>query len=95
MPDLRPASTVHATITERGGMLLDVRGRGRWYALTGSGALWWRHLAEGATADEAADAVAAHFGCDPERVRADMRNLARQLQARHLLRFHNGGRWHR
>ena len=85
MPDLRPATTVHATFTERGGMLLDVRGRGRWYVLTPSGALWWRHLAEGATADEAADAVAAHYGADPEQVRVDMRALAQQLCDRRLL----------
>lgn len=94
MADLRSAATVHATITADGGMLLDVRGRGRWYVLTGSGALWWRGITEGADADEAADAVAAHFGADPERVRADMRVLCRQLRDRRLLRSIDGG-WHR
>lgn len=95
MPDLRPASTVHATITHSGGMLLDVRGRGRWYALTHSAAVWWCHLAEGTTADEAADAVAARFGVDADRVRADMRTLAEQLCDLGLLTTPGRWRWPR
>jgi hypothetical protein len=95
MFDLQPAPTVRATITERGGMLLDLRGRGRWYALTFSGALWWRYLAEGATIDEAADHVAALFGADADRVRADMRALAQQLLDRRMLHVPACRRWHR
>ncbi|UQA91528.1 PqqD family protein [Streptomyces halobius] len=95
MSDLRPAPTVRATITERGGMLLDLRGKGRWYALTFSGALWWRYLAAGATVDEAADHVSALFGADPNRVRTDMRALAQQLLDRRMLRDPARRRWHR
>ncbi|MEU0086982.1 PqqD family protein [Streptomyces sp. NPDC006274] len=76
-------------------MLLDVRGRGRWYALNCSGALWWRHLSEGTPADEAADAVAAYFGADPEQVRTDMRSLAQQLYERRMMRTPSRWRWHR
>lgn len=93
MSELRPARTVHATITDSGGMLLDVRGRGRWYALTASGALWWRHLATGLTANEAADAVAKHLHADPQRVQPDMRSLAQQLHERGLLAIPRRGRW--
>ncbi|MEU7488079.1 PqqD family protein [Streptomyces sp. NPDC042319] len=93
MPDPRPSPTVHATTTERGGMLLDTRGRGRWYALTAPGALWWRHLAEGATADEASDRVATHYGAEPYQVRADMQILASQLYNRGLLRGVRRRRW--
>lgn len=95
MTALRPARTVHATITDSGGMLLDVRGRGRWYALTASGALWWHHLASGATAGRAADAVANHFQIDPQRVRDDMRTFAQQLQAQVLLTDAKRRWWHR
>ena len=95
MPDLRPTPTVRATITERGGMLLDLRGRGRWYVLTLSGALWWQYLAAGATVDEAADQVAALFGADADHVRADMRALAHQLRDRHMLRDPARRRRHR
>jgi hypothetical protein len=85
MRDLRPAPTVHATITERGAMLLDLRGRGRWFALTASGAYWWACLTEGATPGEASDEVAEHFGADPDAVRADMSALAERLTVRGLL----------
>ena len=95
MPDLRPARTVRATITDRGAMLLDLRGRGRWYALTPSGALWWRHLADGATVREAADQVAELFGGAPEEVHADMTALAEQLVARRLLWAPRLKRWRR
>lgn len=95
MPELRPAPTVHATITDSGGMLLDTRGRGRWYALTRSGALWWQHLAEGAAPDEAADAVAEHFRVTPQRVRADMRTLAQLLTDHRVLTATDTRRWHR
>lgn len=95
MPDLRPAPTVHATITDSGGMLLDVRGRGHWYALTSSGALWWHHLAAGATTQEAADTVADYYRADRRQVRADMRTLAQQLHAHGLLKTTRGRRRHR
>lgn len=95
MPELRPARTVRATLTDHGAMLLDLRGRGRWYALGPSGARWWHHLTHGATTDEAADRVAAHYGVDPERVRADMHALAVQLRARRLLRPTGLRRWKR
>ncbi|MER7399692.1 PqqD family protein [Streptomyces sp. NPDC000151] len=93
MADPRPASSVHATITEHGGMLLDLRGRGRWYALTASGALWWRHLTDGSTVDDAAAAVAGHYRADPDQVRADMRVLAQQLYERGMLRIPGRRRW--
>jgi hypothetical protein len=67
-------------------MLLDLRGRGHWYALSASGALWWWHLARGATVSGAADRVAEYYGADPGEVRADMAALARQLRAHGLLR---------
>jgi hypothetical protein len=95
MADLRPARTVRVTITDRGAMLLDLRGRGRWYVLTPSGALWWRHLTDGATAREAADKVADLFGAAPEEVRADMTTLAAQLVARRLLQAPRLKGWHR
>ena len=86
-PDcVRPTSTVRATVTDQGAMLLDLRGRGRWYALTPSGARWWRHLADGASTEEAADRVADHYGVPPAQVRADMRNFTRMLLERRLLR---------
>ncbi|MFE0059929.1 PqqD family protein [Streptomyces sp. NPDC059003] len=66
-------------------MLLDLRGRGRWFALSPSGALWWRHLASGMTADAAADRVAEHYGVPAHQVRADMRALAEELVRRRLL----------
>ncbi|RII06962.1 hypothetical protein DSC45_34610 [Streptomyces sp. YIM 130001] len=95
MPDFRPAATVRATITDRAGMLLDLRGKGRWYALTLSGALWWRHLEEGATVDQAADRVAESFGADPQQVRADMHALSQQLVDCRMLCAPTRRRWHR
>lgn len=94
---VRPAGTVRATVTDQGAMLLDLRGRGRWYALTPSGARWWRHLADGATPEEAADRVADHYGAPPEQVRTDMQQLTRTLLAERLLRpcRERRGRWWR
>lgn len=90
--DLSPSRHVHATITERGGMLLDVRGRGRWYVLTPPGARWWHYLAEGASPDEAADRVAAYHGVPADTVRDDMRRLGRQLADRGLLKTNTSRR---
>ncbi|NGO70008.1 PqqD family protein [Streptomyces boncukensis] len=92
MRDVVPSRTVYATTAQQGAVLLDVRGRGRWYALSSSGALWWSHLAAGDDAETAADRVAEHYGAPVEQVRADMRALARQLLARHLLREAGRGR---
>jgi hypothetical protein len=82
---IRPARTVHATISDQGAMLLDIRGRGRWYALPSAGARWWTHICSGLTCDQAADRVAGYYGADPEQVRADMRGLARDLIDRRIL----------
>jgi hypothetical protein len=76
-------------------MLLDLRGKGRWYALTLSGALWWSHLDQGATVDEAADRVAESFAADPQQVRADMRALAQQLVDCRMLCAPTRRRWNR
>ncbi|KWX01744.1 hypothetical protein LI90_2776 [Carbonactinospora thermoautotrophica] len=84
-PPVRPSRHVRATVTDDGAMLLDLRGRGRWYALPASGARWWRHLAAGATADQAAEAVAAHYRIDPTRVRADIQAMVADLLSRGLL----------
>ncbi|MGW8375988.1 PqqD family protein [Actinacidiphila sp. SB3-2] len=92
MRDLTPSPTVYATVTERGAMLLDIRRRGRWYALSASGALWWRHLEAGLTVDEAAARVAEQYGVSAERVQKDMHQLAHDLRNRKILRPTRRGR---
>lgn len=85
LPHLRPSRHVHATVTDQGAMLLDLRGRGHWYALSPSAAQWWEHLATGASATEAADAVAASYGAPTARVRTDIQGLISELCRRRLL----------
>ncbi|MFC7308967.1 PqqD family peptide modification chaperone [Streptomyces monticola] len=85
MHDLRPAPWVRATITDRGGMLLDLRGRGTWNLLNPTGALWWQHLTDCGDSAKAADAVAERYEADPERVRGDMQVLASELLGRGFL----------
>jgi hypothetical protein len=82
---LRPSRTVRVTVRDQGAMLLDIRGRGRWYTLPASGARWWTQICSGLTCDQAADLVASSYDADLERVRADMRVLAQQLMDRRLL----------
>jgi Coenzyme PQQ synthesis protein D (PqqD) len=84
MPDLtpvavRPTRHVIATATQEGVMLLDLRGRGRWFTLPPSAGIWWQHLAAGNTSTAAADTVAAHYGIDRTKVRNDITALVRDL----------------
>ncbi len=85
LPPVRPSRHVMATITDEGAMLLDLRGRGRWYALSPSGSLWWKHVAVGASTEQSADAVAAAYHVDPARVHADIRRLVDDLLRRRLV----------
>lgn len=85
LPPVRPSRHVLAVITDEGAMLLDLRGRGHWYALPPSGSLWWKHLASGASTQQSADAVAAHYHMDPARVYADIGRLVDDLLRRRLV----------
>jgi hypothetical protein len=82
---LRPHRHVLATITEQGGMLLDLRGRGRWFALTPSAALWWQHLEAGATPAEAAGAIAKRYRITTERASADLQPFVQALLHRGMI----------
>ncbi|GAB4085947.1 hypothetical protein GCM10028784_25770 [Myceligenerans cantabricum] len=82
---LRPARHVRATITDHGGMVLDLRGRGRWHALSPVACLWWQYLGAGLTVAETADLVAARYSVARERTRSDGDELVRDLHERGLL----------
>jgi hypothetical protein len=70
---LRPSRHVRATITEHGGMLLDLRHRrGRWYALTPTAAFWWQRIQDGRTTGQACQAVAHRYGIPLSLVNADL-----------------------
>lgn len=83
---LRPHHRVYATITDQGGMLLDTRGRGRWYALSRTAAHLWQALASGATLDTVAADIARHYHRDPSQVRTECQALLTELDHRGLLR---------
>lgn len=85
LPAVRPNRHVHATLTPEGGMLLDTRGRGRWYALTPTGAAFWRLLRQGENPDEAVSAMARHYGVPAQRVRGDVAVLIGELASRRLV----------
>jgi Coenzyme PQQ synthesis protein D (PqqD) len=78
-PQFRPNRHVRATLTDRGGMLLDLRGRGRWFALTPTAALWWQHLLDGASLAAAAAAIADRCGISIHRVNADLQPFIQTL----------------
>lgn len=44
-----------------------------YFGLNPVGRLVWKHMEEGATLDEAVDAIAEHFGVERERVDKDVR----------------------
>lgn len=81
---LRAARYVHATITPDGGMLLDVRGRGRWLVLPATAAAAWPHLACGAPA-AAIEAIRCRWDIPREQAAADVEAFAAGLAARRLL----------
>jgi hypothetical protein len=90
MPDLtarlRPHRHVRAILADDGGMIFDLRGRrGRWYLLTPSGALWWRHVQHGTPPADATAAVARHYGVDITRAETDFRPFTDQVFRRRLL----------
>ncbi|MGV9306854.1 MULTISPECIES: PqqD family peptide modification chaperone [unclassified Nonomuraea] len=91
---LHVSSHVHATITEEGGMLLDVRRRGRWHVLTPAAVACWPHLARG-DIDAATQELMHRWGIPAKQAYADVGGLVRQLDAARLLvrpRRH-GWRW--
>ncbi|GAA2245793.1 hypothetical protein GCM10010413_57050 [Promicromonospora sukumoe] len=83
---LKPPRYVRATITRQGGMVLDLRGRGRWRALSPVAAAWWQCLATGMSVTATADHIAARYGISQERARRDGDALVRDLHGRGLLR---------
>lgn len=91
---LRPHRRVCATITEQGGMLLDTRGRGRWYALSRTAARIWQALASGTTLDTVAAEIAQDYHRDPRQVRAECQALLTELGHRGLL-YRQPRRWWR
>ena len=84
-PPYRPNRHVRATLSDRGGMLLDLRGRGRWFALTPTAALWWQHLLEGASLAEAAAVIADRWGISIHRVAADLQPFIQTLLRRRVI----------
>jgi hypothetical protein len=90
MPDgdaggFRPHRHIRATLTVQGGMLLDLRGRGRWFALTPSAALWWQRIQGGASLSEAASAVAQRYGLTVERAGHDLQPFIDEVLQRRML----------
>lgn len=82
---LRPHRHIRVTLADEGGMIFDLRGRrGRWYLLTPSAALWWKHIQHGTPADATA-AVARHYGLDIAQAEADVRPFMEQVLRRRLL----------
>lgn len=70
---LLPSRHVRATITEHGGMLLDLRRRrGRWYALTPTAGFWWQRIQDGCTTGQAGYAVANRYGISLSQADADL-----------------------
>jgi hypothetical protein len=89
---LLPSRRVRATITEHGGMLLDLRERrGRWYALTPTAGFWWQRIQDGCTVGEASQAVANRYGIPPEQASADLRPFIAALLRKRML---TPVRWH-
>lgn len=92
MPDLNADSRllasrhVRATITEHGGMLLDLRERrGRWYALTPTAALWWQRIQDGCTTGQASQAIADKYRITPAQAAADLAPFLATLLHKRLL----------
>jgi hypothetical protein len=83
---LLPSRHVRATITEHGGMLLDLRShRGRWYALTPTAAVWWQRIQDGCTVGQASQAVADRYGIPYEQAAADLRPFLATLLGKRML----------
>ena len=99
--NLLPSRYVRATITEHGGMLLDLRERrGRWYVLTPTAGFWWQRIQDGCTVGEASQAVADRYGIPPEQATADLIPFIAALLRKRMLtpasRHENGmPRWRR
>lgn len=86
LPNIRPARHVRATVSDDGGMLLDLRGRGRWFALSPTAAQWWATLEAGHSADQSAEAVASYYHWIPaEQIHADLASLTNDLLNRGLV----------
>lgn len=94
---LLPSRHVRATITEHGGMLLDLNERrGRWYALTPAAALWWQRIQDGCTTGQASQAVAGRYQIPPAQAAADLAPfIAALLQKRILTPVRKQKRWRR
>ncbi|TQN32913.1 coenzyme PQQ synthesis protein D (PqqD) [Haloactinospora alba] len=90
---LRPHRNVYTTFTSQGTMLLDTRGRGRWFALTPTGGCFWYLLSQGALPSEASRRIARRYGVDPRRVREDMEALTEQLRQHGLVSSPQERRW--
>lgn len=82
---LRPVRHLHATVTRKGAMILDMRGKGTWHALSPVAAAWWMYVTAGQPFDRAAQLVATRYDTDLEQVRADGAGLLRDLRDRGLL----------
>jgi hypothetical protein len=81
-----PGRHVRATITERGGMLLDLRERrGRWYAFTPAAALWWQRIQDGCTAGQASQAIADRYQIPPAQAAADLAPFIAALLRKRIL----------
>jgi hypothetical protein len=75
-------------------MLLDLRGRGRWFALTPSAALWWRNVQDGAPLPEAAATVAKRYRIPIEQANRDLQPFIDEvLHRRMLVPVTNPTRW--
>jgi hypothetical protein len=72
-------------LAENGGMLVDLRGRGRWFVLTPSAALWWRQVQDGATLAGAAAAVARRYGLTAAQAEEDLQPFIAEVLQRRML----------
>jgi hypothetical protein len=63
---------------------------GVYYSLTGAGAMAWALLERGHTPNEAAAAVAEHFGIPPDRAESDIAVLLGRLREESLLKEADG-----
>lgn len=89
----RPHRHLRLTLTDQGGMLLDLRGRGRWFALSPSAALWWARVQDGAALPEAAAAVALRYGISVDQATADLEPFIAEMLCRRMLLPAAPSRW--
>src|SRR5256885_9847136 len=58
---------------------------GRYYSMTGTGALVWAMLAHGSAVESVAESLAARYAVDEEACRSDIEQLVHELLAEELL----------